>query len=103
MRNDKLTESVIGAGIEVHTALGPGLLESAYQECLYFELKDRGLSVKKEVPMPIVYREVKLDHGYRMDLLVEGQLVIELKAVEELTGVHLAQTLISALANTKLA
>lgn len=93
MEMNKLTELVIGAGIEVHTALGPGLLESAYQECLYFELLDRGLNVSKEVAMPIVYKEVKLDHGYRLDLLVEDQLVIELKAVEELTEVHLAQML----------
>lgn len=93
MELNKITELVIGAGIEVHSALGPGLLESAYQECLFFEIRDRGLTVRKEVKMPITYKQVKLDHGYRMDLLVEEQLVVELKAVEELTDVHLAQML----------
>lgn len=92
-RENELSNIVIGAAIEVHSALGPGLLESAYQECLLFELRDRGLEVKKEVPMPIKYRSVELDHGYRMDLLVEDKLVLELKTVDEFTDVHLAQIL----------
>ncbi len=92
-RENELSNIVIGAAIEVHSSLGPGLLESAYQECLCFELRDRGLEVKREVPMPIKYKSVELDHGYRMDLLVEDKLVLELKTVEEFTDVHLAQIL----------
>ena len=77
MRNlNELTGIISGKAIEVHKALGPGLLESAYQECLYFELQNEGLNVKKEKPMPIVYKTVKLDHGYRLDLLVEDQVVV---------------------------
>lgn len=93
MTNNEISEQIIGAAIEVHKSLGPGLLESAYQECLYFELIQKGLSVRREVPRPIVYKEVKLDHGYRIDLLVEDRIVVELKAVESLTDVHLAQIL----------
>ena len=88
-----LTKKIIGCAIEVHKILGPGLLESAYQECLYYELQNAGLMVVKEKPMPIVYKEIKLDHGYRMDLLVEDKVEIELKTVEKFTNVHLAQTL----------
>ena len=84
---------VIGAAIEVHKRLGPGLLESAYQECLAFELKKGGLKVEKEVPRPIVYKEIQLNHGYRIDLLIEDLLVVELKTVETFTDVHLAQVL----------
>lgn len=93
MRLNKLTENIIGAGIKVHKKLGPGLLESAYQECLFYELTKMKFEVKKEVPQPIVYKEVKLDHGYRMDLLVENKIVIETKTVEILTDVHTAQLL----------
>ena len=88
-----LAFKVIGAAIEVHKRLGPGLLESAYQECLAFELKKGGLKVEKEVPRPIVYKEIQLDHGYRIDLLVENRVVIEIKTVEELNDVHTAQVL----------
>ena len=77
----------------MHKLLGPGLLESAYQECLYYELKQMGLKVQKEKPMPIIYKEVKLDHGYRIDLLVEDKVVIETKTVDTLNDVHLAQVL----------
>lgn len=77
----------------MHRSLGPGLLESAYSECLLFELRDRGFRVQKELALPIVYRDVKLDHGYRMDLLVEDKVVVELKTVEALTDVHFAQVL----------
>jgi GxxExxY protein len=77
----------------VHKQPGSGLLESAYQECMYYELTQAGLNVQKEKPMPIVYKEVKLDHGYRIDLLVENKVVIELKTVEELNDVHTAQIL----------
>lgn len=93
---DKLNElsyKVIGLAIEVHKNLGPGLLESAYEECLYFELVNTGLCVKKQVPLPIIYKDIKLDHGYRIDLLVEDSIVIELKTVENFTDVHFAQIL----------
>lgn len=93
MTNNQISEQIIGAAIEVYKALGPGLLESAYQECLYFELVQKGLNVRREVPRPIVYKDIKLDHGYRIDLLVEERVVVELKAVEFLTDVHLAQIL----------
>jgi len=88
-----LTEKIIGCAIEVHKILGPGLLESAYQECLVYELKKAGLRVKREIPMPIVYKDIKLDHGYRMDLLVEDKVVLELKTVEAFSNAHFAQLL----------
>jgi GxxExxY protein len=90
---NRLSNIILGAAIEVHKALGPGLLESAYQECLAYELIHRGLKVAKEHPLPIIYKEVKLDHGYRLDLLVENKVVIEIKTVEEFTDVHSAQVL----------
>ncbi|RMF91100.1 MAG: GxxExxY protein [Nitrospinota bacterium] len=90
---DRITESIIGAAIAVHRALGPGLLESAYEACLAFELAERGLQVEQQKPLPVVYREVKLDCGYRLDLLVEGMVVVEIKAVERLMPVHQAQLL----------
>lgn len=88
-----IANQIIGCAIEVHKVLGPGLLESAYKECLYYKLNQEGLKVEKEKPMPLVFEEVKLDCGYRIDLLVENKVVIELKSVENLTDVHLAQTL----------
>jgi GxxExxY protein len=93
MVENELSNIIIGRAIEVHKQLGPGLLESAYQECLLYELKNSGLKVNKEVPMPIVYKDVKLDHGYRIDLLVEDKVVIEIKTVEFINEVHLAQVL----------
>jgi GxxExxY protein len=90
---NELSYIIIGCAIEVHTQLGPGLLESAYRECLMYELINAGLSVEKEVPLPIVYKEVKLDHGYRIDLLVNQKVVIEIKTVEKFTDVHTAQVL----------
>jgi GxxExxY protein len=93
MIENELSKIIIGCAIEVHKQLGPGLLESAYQECLYYELKRADLIVEKQKPMPIVYKEVKLDHGYRIDLLVEKKVVIELKTVEALNEVHTAQIL----------
>ena len=93
MEDNRLTEQIIGCAIKVHRSLGPGLLESAYQECLLFELKKAGLYVEKEKPLPLVYEEVKLDCGYRIDLLVEKQVVIEIKSVEALNDVHTAQVL----------
>jgi GxxExxY protein len=93
MEDNRITEQVIGCAIKVHRVLGPGLLESAYRECLFFELKKAGLFVEKEKPLPLVYEEVKLDCGYRIDLLVENQIVIELKSVEVLNDIHTAQVL----------
>jgi len=88
-----ISNKIIGLAIEVHRSLGPGLLESAYQECLYYELKNNGLKVEKEKPMPIVYKDMKLDHGYRIDLLVEHKVVVEIKTVDTLIDVHFAQVL----------
>ncbi len=93
MHRDILTEKIIGAAIEVHKALGPGLLESACQQRLFFDLKSQGLKVSKEIPLPIIYKDIKLDHGYRIDLLVENEVVIEIKTVEQFTDVHFAQIL----------
>jgi GxxExxY protein len=90
---NELSKMILGCAIEVHKQLGPGLLESAYQECLYYELLKSGLDVVKEKPMPIIYKEVKLDHGYRIDLLVNNKVVIEIKTVEQFTEVHTAQVL----------
>ena len=93
MTENELSEKIIGAAIKVHKNLGPGLLESAYEECLFYELKKLNLSVEKQKPMPLIYEDVKLDIGYRIDLLVENLVVIELKSVEALNDVHLAQIL----------
>ena len=93
MDENEISNLVIGKAIEVHKALGPGLLESAYRECLFYELVNLGLKVEEEVPMPIVYKDIKLDHGYRIDLLVENKVVVELKAVDTLIDVHEAQIL----------
>ena len=92
-RDNELSGLVIGHAIEVHSSLGPGLLESAYKECLYYKLAKAGLSVIKEKAMPLIYEEVKLECGYRIDLLVENRLVLEIKSCEALTDIHLAQTL----------
>lgn len=91
--DNELTSKVIKCAMDVHRVLGPGLLESAYRECLEYELVSSGFYVIKEKPMPIVYKEIRLDHGYRMDLLVENRIVLELKTVEFLTNVHFAQLL----------
>jgi GxxExxY protein len=90
---NRITESIIGGAIEVHRELGPGLLESAYRECLCHELSQRGLTFKKEVDLPVSYKGVKLDCGYRMDIVVEGAVLVELKTVERLLPVHEAQLL----------
>ena len=93
MTENELSNKVIGLAIEVHTILGPGLLESAYKECLYYKMGKSGLYVEKEKPMPLIFEEVKLECGYRIDLLAEKKLVIEIKSVEAVNDVHLAQTL----------
>lgn len=93
MITDNLTSEVIGAAIEVHKHLGPGLLESSYQKCLEYELNKRGLSVRRELPVSINYKELLVENGYRIDLLVNNELVIETKTVDELNDIHLAQIL----------
>ncbi|WP_081752790.1 GxxExxY protein [Kallotenue papyrolyticum] len=90
---DRVSREVIGAAIEVHKTLGPGLLESAYEACLCYELQLRGIAFERQVPLPIVYKGVRLDCGYRLDLLVENLLIIELKAVEQIEPIHDAQLL----------
>lgn len=93
MMHYDLTEKILKAAFKVHTELGPGLLESSYKECLTYELRKEGLYVEREKPMPLIYQEVKLDIGYRLDLLVENKVVVEVKAVEAFNDVHLAQTI----------
>ena len=93
MKENEITEQILKAAFAVHTALGPGLLESAYEECLFYELAQMGLNVTKQKPMPLIYKEVKMDIGYRVDLLVENCVVVEVKAVEAFNDVHLAQVL----------
>ncbi len=93
MELNQITEKIIGCAIEVHRALGPGLLESAYEECLVFELNKAGLLTSRQVPVPLVYKEVKLDCGYRIDILVENTVIIELKTVDAFAPVHEAQIL----------
>jgi GxxExxY protein len=88
---NKITEIIIGAAMAVHRELGPGLLESAYEACLAYELPDRGLSVERQKALPVRYRGVNVDCGYRIDLLVEGKVIVELKAVERLEAIHKAQ------------
>lgn len=93
MNENEISTIIIGLAIQIHRTLGPGLLENVYKECLFHKIKQRGLTVEKEKPMPLVFEEIKLDCGYRIDLLVENKYVIEIKAVETLTINHLAQTL----------
>ena len=88
MTDNEITHQIIGAAIEVHKHLGPGLLESAYEECLAHELQLRNLRVERQKAVPVVYKETKLECGYRLDLLVEGRVVVELKSVEGLGPIH---------------
>jgi GxxExxY protein len=92
-RLDEISHRIIGAAIEVHRHLGPGLLESAYQSCLAFELKQLGLKVEEQKPLPVVYKQVKLDCGYRLDMVVEDEIIVEIKAIETLLPIHDAQLL----------
>ena len=94
MKENEITEKIIGCAIKVHSNLGPGLLESAYKECLFYELTKSGLFVEKEKPLPLIYEEIKMDCGYRMDLLVENNVVIEIKSVDAINNIHMAQVLI---------
>lgn len=91
MEINHITEKIIGCAIEVHKQLGPGLLESAYEECLYYELKASGIKVSRQLALPIVYKGVMLDANYRIDLLVENQVIVELKSVDALAEIHKAQ------------
>ncbi len=93
LKADGISREIIGAGIEVHRRLGPGLLESAYEECLCCELGLRGIEFKRQLPVPVVYRSKMLDCGYRLDILVEDLIIIEVKAVEEIGLIHEAQLL----------
>ena len=93
MTEDELSNIVIGLAIKVHTSLWPGLLESVYRECLYYDISKSGFRVEKEKSLPVIYEDVKLDCGFRIDLLVEDKLLIELKSVVALNDIHLAQTL----------
>ena len=93
MTENELSRIVFDCALKVHQSLGPGLLESAYEECLFYELRKIGLNVEKQKPLPLIYEEVKLDVGYRLDIIVENKLIIEIKSVEALNDVHFAQLL----------
>lgn len=94
MVDNDLTSQIIGCAIKIHKSLGPGLLESAYEACLYHEMVKFGLVAERQKPIPLIYETVKLDCGYRADLVVERKIVVEIKAVEALNEIHLMQTLI---------
>lgn len=93
MNENEISKIIVDCALKVHRALGPGLLESAYEECLYYELNKTDLLVEKQKPLPVVYEEVKLDVGYRVDLFINRKVIVEIKAVEALNDVHLAQIL----------
>lgn len=93
MTENELSSIIIGAAIDVHTELGPGLLESVYETCLFHELTKIGLDVKRQVELPVIYKGMQLETGFRMDLVIQDKLIIEIKAVKQLLDVHLAQTL----------
>jgi GxxExxY protein len=93
MTENQISSKIIGASIEVHKQLGPGLLESTYETCLAYELKQKGLKVDRQIALPVIYKDVKLDAGYRIDLLVENKVIVEIKSVEALVDIHTAQLL----------
>ena len=93
MERDQLTRKIIGCAIEVHRSLGPGLLESVYEECMAREMTQAGISYKRQFPLPVIYKGSKLDCDYRVDFLVADSIIVELKSVEALEGIHKAQTL----------
>jgi GxxExxY protein len=93
MTENELATKIIGAAIEVHKQLGPGLLESTYEACLVYELKQMGLEVMQQFALPVIYKEVKLDAGYRIDVVVESKVIIEIKSIEALAAIHTAQIL----------
>jgi GxxExxY protein len=92
-RLNKITETIISAAITVHRILGPGLLESAYEACMVYELAQAGMKIEQQKPLPIVYQEVKLDCGYRLDLMIESEVIVEIKSTEKLLAIHQAQLL----------
>ncbi len=91
MTENQIAKAVFEAALKVHKALGPGLLESAYEECLYFELQKQGILVEKQKPLPLVYEDVKMEIGYRVDLLIENKFIVEIKSIDTLNDVHMAQ------------
>lgn len=93
MNENEISKVIFDSGLKVHRQLGAGLLESAYEECLYYELQKSGLQIEKQKPMPLIYDDIKLDIGYRIDLLVERKVVVEIKSVESLNEIHIAQVL----------
>lgn len=93
MERDQITHEILDSAYKVHSKLGPGLLESAYRICMAYELRKKGLLVEEEKPLPIIYEEVKLECGYRLDMLVENEVIVELKTVEAFNDVHIAQVL----------
>lgn len=93
MTENELSKLVFDAALKVHKALGPGLLESAYEECLFYEIKKSGIWVEKQKPLPLIYEEVRLEVGYRIDIMLENKLIIEVKSVDALNDIHLAQIL----------
>jgi GxxExxY protein len=93
MTEDEISKIVFESALRVHKVLGPGLLESAYEECLFYELKKTNLKVEKQKPLPLIYEEVKLEVGYRIDIIIEDKFIVEIKSVEALNEVHLAQLL----------
>lgn len=93
MNKEDIFKKVLDCCFVVHTELGPGLLESSYEECLFYEIKQSGLIVNKQKPLPLIYKEIKLEIGYRMDLLVENKIIVEVKSVDALADIHLAQIL----------
>ena len=103
IEENEISGKIIGCAIDIHRELGPGLLESAYQACLFYELREAGLKVEKEKPLPLVYKEVKLECSYRLDLLIEDRIIVELKTVESLNYLHNKQLLTYLrIANCKL-
>lgn len=90
---NKLSSMIIGAAIDVHRQLGPGLLESSYEVCLAYELRRLGLNIRTQIPLPVVYKDVRLEAGYRIDILVENRVIVEVKAVDGLASIHTAQIL----------
>ena len=104
MTENELSHQIIGCALDIHKTIGPGLLESAYENALAYDLKEAGLNVKQQVPMPFIYKEVKQDVGYRLDLLINNKVIIEIKSIDTIAPVHYAQTLTYLkLSNLKLA
>jgi len=93
MSENELSRIVFDCALKVHQTLGPGLLESAYEECLFYELKKSGLAIEKQKPLPLIYEEIKLEIGYRLDIIIENKLILEIKSVDTLNEIHFAQLL----------